>query len=41
MLAAQAVAASRGQVDLEQAITGLENVVADLQRIARHFVIGQ
>ena len=41
MLAAQAVAASRGQVDLEQAIGGLEKVAADLQRIARHFVIGQ
>jgi methyl-accepting chemotaxis protein len=41
MLAAQAVAASRGQADLEQAISGLEKVAADLQRIARHFVTGQ
>jgi methyl-accepting chemotaxis protein len=41
MLAAQAVAASRGQADLEQAIGGLEKVAADLQRIARHFVTGQ
>ena len=39
-LARQATAASAGQADLEQAIAQLEKVAVDLQRIARHFVIG-
>ncbi|MBS1241777.1 MAG: difA, partial [Gemmatimonadetes bacterium] len=39
-LARQATAASAGQADLEQAIAELEKVAMDLQRIARHFVIG-
>jgi methyl-accepting chemotaxis protein len=40
-LAAEAAAASGGQAELEQAIGQLENVVAELQRIARHVVIGR
>ena len=39
-LAAQAVAASKSQAELELSITQLEQIVVDLQRIARHFVIG-
>lgn len=41
LLARQAETAARGQVDLEEAITQLEAVAGDLQRIARHFVIGE
>lgn len=40
LLAAQAGAASRGQAELEAALAELSQVAADLQRIARHFVIG-
>ncbi len=39
-LASQAVAASRSQAELEHAISQLEQIVVDLQRIARHFVVG-
>ena len=39
-LASQAVAASKSQAELELSITQLEQIVVDLQRIARHFVIG-
>jgi methyl-accepting chemotaxis protein len=40
LLANQASAAARGQVELEEAIHHLERVAAELQRIARHFVVG-
>jgi methyl-accepting chemotaxis protein len=40
LLASQAVAASRSQAELENSIAQLEQIVVDLQRIARHFVIG-
>jgi len=40
LLANQAVAAARGQAELESAIAELERVVADLQVIARHFAEG-
>jgi methyl-accepting chemotaxis protein len=40
LLAAQAMAATRGQSELEEAIGHLERVAADLQRVARHFVVG-
>jgi methyl-accepting chemotaxis protein len=40
LLASQAVAASHSQAELEQAIAHLEQIVVDLQRIARHFVVG-
>ena len=40
LLASQAVAASKSQAELEQAIAQLEQIVVDLQRIARHFVVG-
>ncbi|HEX9892368.1 MAG TPA: methyl-accepting chemotaxis protein [Gemmatimonadales bacterium] len=40
LLASQAVTASRSQAELEQAIALLEQIVVDLQRIARHFVVG-
>jgi methyl-accepting chemotaxis protein len=39
-LASQAVAASKSQAELELSISQLEQIVVDLQRIARHFVIG-
>ena len=39
-LASQAVAASKSQAELELSIGQLEQIVVDLQRIARHFVIG-
>jgi methyl-accepting chemotaxis protein len=39
-LAQRAVEAAAGQAELEQAITGLGNLAADLQRIARHFATG-
>jgi methyl-accepting chemotaxis protein len=39
-LAREADAASRGQVELEQAIAELDEVAEQLERIARHFVIG-
>ena len=39
-LAAQAVTASKSQAELELSIGQLEQIVLDLQRIARHFVIG-
>lgn len=39
-LTRQATAATAGQAGLEQAIAELEQVTADLQRIARRFVIG-
>lgn len=40
VLATQAVGAQRGQGDLERAIAYLQQVAADLQLIARRFVIG-
>ncbi|HET9513972.1 MAG TPA: methyl-accepting chemotaxis protein [Gemmatimonadales bacterium] len=40
VLNTQAVAASRSQAELEAAIGQLEQIVVDLQRIARHFVVG-
>ena len=40
LLANQAVTASRGQAELESAIAELERIVADLQLIARQFVMG-
>jgi methyl-accepting chemotaxis protein len=40
MLAREAQAASQGQAELEHAIAELGQVTAELQRIARHFVIG-
>lgn len=40
LLASQAVSASRSQAELEHAIAELEQIVVDLQRIARHFVVG-
>ena len=40
LLASQAVAASKSQAELEQAIAQLEQIVVDLQRIARHFIVG-
>jgi methyl-accepting chemotaxis protein len=40
LLTHQAVTASRGQAELESAIAELERMVADLQLIARQFVIG-
>jgi methyl-accepting chemotaxis protein len=40
LLANQASAAARGQAELEEAIHHLERVAADLQRVARHFVVG-
>jgi methyl-accepting chemotaxis protein len=40
LLANQASAAARGQSELEEAIHQLERVAAELQRIARHFVVG-
>lgn len=39
-LANEASAAARGQAELEEAIHHLERVASDLQRIARHFVVG-
>lgn len=41
LLTHQAEGAARGQADLEEAIGGLEAVASDLQRMARHFVIGE
>ncbi len=41
LLAHQAENASQGQADLEDAIGQLEAVASDLQRMARHFVIGE
>jgi hypothetical protein len=39
MLAQRAADTASGQADLERAIRQLGEVAADLQRIARHFVV--